>query len=318
MNRRSLAVLAVVFGGFFILFLAFLGLAYSAIRSEGGHKLSTGPRIGVVELTGMIGDAQNGIEGSREAEEIRDFAEDDEIKAILVRIDSPGGAVAPSQEINEEIKRAREKKHVLCSMGQTAASGGYYIAVACEKIVANRGTITGSIGVISQFFSAPDLVELAHVKETTLKTGALKDAGSPFREFNETDRAYFEGLLKRIFEQFLAAVAEGRGKQVEELRPLADGRVFTGEEALELGLVDKLGNFRTAIQELSALAELEGEPQLVYPTHKDEFKLFDLLRSDARGVAREFAKGAIDGVSAKAGVGPSGVLLLAPGFRGVP
>jgi protease-4 len=312
MNRRSLALLAVVFGGFFVLFLVFLGLAFAALRGETHARPGTdGPRIGVVELRGVIGDPRNGIDGSREAEQVRDFAEDDDVKGILVRIESPGGAVAPSQEINEEIQRARARKKVVCSLGQTAASGGYYIAVACDRIVANRGTLTGSIGVISQFMSVPEWLEIARVQQTTLKTGALKDAGSPFRTLTDEDRAYFEKMLDRIYQQFLAAVAEGRGKKVEEIRPLADGRVFTGEEALELGLVDKLGNFRTALDELMAISGLEGEPQLVRPERKDDFRWLELLRGDARSVAREVARGAVDGLSQRP-AGQGGVMLLAP------
>ena len=316
MNNRSVALIAVVFGGFFLLFVLFLGLAFTQLKSSGEthavHHGKVGPKIGVVELEGVIGE-ERGIKGSPEAEQIRDFAEDDEIEAILIRIDSPGGAVAPSQEIHEEILRARKKKHVVCSMGQVAASGGFYIAVACEKIVANKGTMTGSIGVISQFFAAPELVEMAKVQHTTLKTGALKDSGSPFREFNDQDRAYFEGMLNKIYEQFLGAVAEGRSKKVEEVRPYADGRVFTGEEAQALGFVDKLGNFRTAIEELMTVAELKGEPNLVYPSEENEFPFLKLLRNEARTAAGEVARGAIEGATAKAGV-HRGVQLLAPGL----
>lgn len=312
MNRRSAAVLASVFGGLFLLFLVFLAIAWAAVQGEelGG---GSGPKIGVVMLEGMIGDPQNGIEGRREAEQIRDFAEDESIEAMVIRIDSPGGAVAPSQEIADEIRKARKKKKVVCSQGNMAASGGYWISVACDEIVANAGTLTGSIGVISQFFEASELLATAKLEETTLKTGALKDSGSPFRDFTEQDREYFNQLLGDIFEQFLETVAEGRGKTVDEIRPYADGRVFTGREAKALGLVDTLGNFRTAVDRVMALASLEGEPQLVYPKKKEGFPFLELLEQGASSTGRAFVQGAVDGATRATGL-QSGVLLLAPGF----
>lgn len=317
MNRRATVVLAVVFGGFFILFLGFLGIAYTAVHSGGSAKhfkgASSGPKIGVVELKGTIGDDRNGIQGSKEAEQIRDFAEDDDIKAIVIRINSPGGAVAPSQEIWEEIIRSRKKKKVVCSQGNLAASGGYYISVACDKIVAEAGTLTGSIGVISQFFQAKELLTLAHVQQTTLKTGALKDSGSPFREFTDQDKTYFNDLITEIFDQFVKAVAEGRHKTVEEIRPLADGRVFSGAKAKELGLVDELGNFRTAVEITMKLANLQGEPDLVYPEKKSAFPFLDALREGASASGAALAHGAIEGVTSQAGM-QSGILFLAPGL----
>ncbi|MFM2153411.1 MAG: hypothetical protein RL199_1846 [Pseudomonadota bacterium] len=294
--------------------LAFVGLMVAGLALSfrgGGHRSHGGPKIGILALEGVIGEP-GGIDGSREAEQLHDFAMDDEVRAVLVRIDSPGGAVAPSQELHEEILRTRKRKKVVCSLGNTAASGGYYIAVACERIVANPGTVTGSIGVISRFFAAPELLALAKVQETTLKTGALKDAGSPFRAFDDKDRAYFEALQQRIYAQFLAAVAQGRGRPLDAVRPLADGRVFTGEEALALGLVDGLGNQRTAVESLMELAQLQGEPELVRP-EKEGFRLADLLRSEVRTTAHEAMRGAVEGLGGPAAA-RSGVMLLAPGF----
>jgi protease-4 len=298
--------------------LAFVGLMVAGLALSlrgGGRRAQGGPKIAVHELEGVIGE-QGGIDGAREAEQLHDFAMNDDVRAVLVRIDSPGGAVAPSQELHEEILRTRKRKKVVCSLGNTAASGGYYIAVACDRIIANPGTVTGSIGVISRFFAAPELLELAKVQQTTLKTGALKDSGSPFRSFDEKDRAYFEALQQRIYGQFLEAVAAGRGKTVEEIRPLADGRVFTGEEAKGLGLVDGLGNLRTAVEALMELADLHGEPELVRP-EREGFHLADLLRNDVRSTARaaahEAVRGAVEGLGGPASA-RSGVMLLAPGF----
>jgi len=299
MNRRAAVVLFLVFGGFFAMFLVFLGLAWAALQKDtpvntlGGG----GPKIGVVELTGTIGDPQGGIEGKREAGWVRRFAEDDDIAGILVRIDSPGGAVAPSQEIAQAIQQARTKKKVVCSQGNVAASGGYWISVACDEIVANPGTLTGSIGVISQFWDASEWITTAKLEQRTIKTGALKDSGSPFRDMTPEDLAYFEALQQDIFQQFLEAVAEGRKKTIDEIRPVADGRVMTGREAKRVGLVDTLGNFQTAVQRLKELASIEGDPDLVYPDHGDEFDFLRALRGEARVVAREAAAGVMEGAT---------------------
>jgi len=321
MERRGLGVLVFVFGGFFLLFLIFLGMAYVAVRGEGRtHKgAPSGPKIGIVELKGVIGagssDDDEGVRGLREAEQIRDFAQDDEIKAIVVRIDSPGGAVGASQEIWAQVKKAREQKKVVCSQGDLAASGGYYISVACDEIVSNPGTLTGSIGVISTFMDARELAAWAKVQPHTVATGKFKAAGSPLREFTADDRAYFETLLGEVYEQFVAAVAEGRKKKVEEIKPLADGRVFTGAKAKELGLVDSLGNFRSAVDRAMELAGLEGEPQLVYPEKELKFNLKALLRGEARDVGRALATGAAEGVGRSvAGAAQGGILFLAPGL----
>lgn len=319
MNRRAALVLATVFGGFFLLFLVFLALAWAALNKDSRRASvgGSGPKIGIVEVEGTIGDSENGVDGKREAEELREFAEDDDIEAIVVRIDSPGGAVAPSQEIWAEIKRSREKKKVLCSMGNLAASGGYYIAVACEEIVANPGTLTGSIGVISQFFDASEWLTAAKLEETTLKTGPFKDSGSPLREFNEQDQAYFNELLNDIYLQFIQAVADGRKLSLDEVRPLADGRVYTGVQAQKLKLVDSLGNFRAAVDRVMELAGLEGEPQLVYPEDEGQFAFLKYLQGGARAAAREAVQGAVEGVAASA-VSRTGVLLLAPQLSGRP
>lgn len=317
MNRRAIAVLAAIFGGFFLLFIVFLSLAYMAVRGETSFSSgsATGPKIGVVELKGQIGDSDRGIEGHREAEEIRKLAEDDSIKALVIRIDSPGGAVAPSQELWTEIRRARtvHEKKVVCSMGSLAASGGYLIAVACDRIVANPGTLTGSIGVITQFFEARELVAAAKLVPHTLKTGLYKDAGNPMREFTQVDEAFFEQLIGNIYDQFVEVVAEGRNMTVEQVRPLADGRVFTGAQAKELGLVDELGNFRDAVTLAMQMAEVEGEPNLVYPERGSQFMWRELLRGGARSVGRELVEGVFDGVQA-VGQGATAPQYRAPGF----
>jgi protease-4 len=263
-----------VFGGLFAVFFAFLLLAYAAVRGEGGY-LGGGPRVGVVEVKGEIG---AGDRGSADAEEllkvIKRFALDEEMKAVVVRIDSPGGAVAPSQEIYDELRKLAEEKVVVCSLGNLAASGGFYIAMACPHIMAEPGTLTGSIGVISQFTNVKGLAERFDVKVETVKSGKLKDAGNPFRDMTPEDRAYWQSLVDQVYQQFLGAVALGRENKIdrEELKKIADGRVLTGQQALDLKLIDELGNFNDAVDSAMESAGLAGEPRLVYaPQERGRF-----------------------------------------------
>jgi protease-4 len=240
----------------------------------------------VVEVKGAIGAGAGGVDAERTMKQLRRFGEDTSIKAVLVRIDSPGGAVAPSQEIHEEVRKVARKKPVICSLGNVAASGGFYVAVGCSRIVAQPGTLTGSIGVISQFVNAKGLIARFDLKFETIKSGKLKDMGSPFRDMAPEERAYWQETTNRIFEQFLAAVVEGRKLPEQEVRAVADGRVITGEDALELGLVDELGNFYTAVDLAMKDAGQTGEPSLVYPP-EDGARFFEqLVGGGARAVAR--------------------------------
>lgn len=284
-DRLATWVVGSIFGGLFLVFFAFLALAYGVVKGETPH-LSSGPRIGVVEVKGAIGTGPGGVDAERTMKQLRRFAEDDSIKAILVRIDSPGGAVAPSQEIYEEVRKVDKKKPVICSLGNIAASGGFYVAVGCRKIVAEPGTLTGSIGVISQFVNAQGLVARFDLKFETIKSGALKDMGSPFREMSPEERGYWQATTNAIYEQFLGAVAEGRRQPVAKLRPVADGRVITGEDALKLGLVDELGNFYGAVDLAMKEAGASGEPSLVYPP-EDGARFFEqLVSGGVRAAAR--------------------------------
>ncbi|MDF1563371.1 MAG: signal peptide peptidase SppA [Deltaproteobacteria bacterium] len=301
MDKRAIVVLGVIFGGLFLVFFGFLALAM--VSGPGtGPSLGSGPRIGVIEVTDAIMDSKQTLE------DLKAFREDKAIKAILVRIDSPGGAVAPSQEIHDAILGARKEKKVVVSMANTAASGGYYIAVAADEIIANPGTVTGSIGVISQFTIVKDLVEWAKVDVETIKSGALKDAGSPFREMSEEERSYWQALVMDIYEQFVGAVAAGRKMDPEKVRAIADGRVLTGKQAKEAGLVDALGGFDFAVERTAELAGLEGKPRLVYP-EKDEQ---EVLRELLAGGARSMTKAALSELELKLrdhGRGPNLMLL---------
>jgi protease IV len=284
-DRLALGIVAFIFGGLCLVFFGFLFLAYSAVRGE-PTSMGTGPRIGVLEVKGGIGVGPGGADSERIVKQIRKFAEDEDLKAVVVRIDSPGGSVAPSQEIHDEVKRLASKKTVVCSLGNLAASGGFYVAVACPKIVAEPGTLTGSIGVISQFPKVKGLVERWNIKLETVKSGKLKDAGNPFADMTPEERAYWQSLIDRVYAQFLRAVAQGRHKDEKEIRPYADGRVITGEEAKELGLVDALGNFYAAVDLAKAEAKLSGEPRLVYPPD-ERGRFLEQLVGSAAGAAAD-------------------------------
>jgi protease-4 len=286
-DRLAIGIVAFIFGGLFLVFFGFLVLAYSVVRGE-SPGIGTGPRVGVIVVKGGIGMGDGGPEADDLLRKVRRFAEDDAMKAVVVRIDSPGGSVGPSQEIHDEVKKLAGRKTVVCSLGNLAASGGYYIAVACPKIVAAPGTLTGSIGVISQFVNVRGLAERFDVKLETVKSGKLKDAGNPFRDMTPEDRAYWQALIDRVHGQFLAAVADGRKLGIDEVRKIADGRVVTGAEAKDLGLVDQLGNFYDAVDLAKSDAKLDGEPHLVYPPDERGRFLEDLLGGAAGAIADAF------------------------------
>ena len=193
------------------------------------------------------------------------MAERGDVKAIVFRVNSPGGAVAPSQEIFEKIKRLNAQLPIVTSVGSVAASGGYYSALGSAYIVANPGSITGSIGVIMDYPVATDLLEKIGLRFETVKSGDLKDAGSPTREVTDADRRYFQEVVRDMHEQFVEAVAWGRHMDVETVMELADGRVFTGRQSLELGLIDTIGTFDDAVAIAAELGDISGKPKLVRP-----------------------------------------------------
>jgi protease IV len=283
-DRLALGIVLFIFGGLFLVFFGFLLLAYSAVRGE-GPALTSGPRIGIIEVKGQIGTGAQGVDADRTMKQIRRFAQDDGLKAVVVRVDSPGGAVGPSQEIYDELRKLAAKKVVVCSMGGYAASGGLYISMACPKIVAESGTLTGSIGVISMFPNVKGLADKIGVRVETVKTGAFKDAGNPFRDMTDQDRAYWQGLIEDTLVQFVKAVADGRKMDEKKVRAIADGRALTGAQAKELGLVDQLGNFYDAIDLAKAEAKLSGEPNLVYPPDEKGRFLEQLLGNAASTMA---------------------------------
>jgi protease-4 len=278
-----------VFGGLFLVFFAFLWLAYGAVKGE-TPRLAMGPRIGVVDVKGAIGMGRGSVESEPVLKLLKRYGDDTDMKAVVVRIDSPGGAVGTSQEILDGLRRLAEDKVVVCAMGNVAASGGLLVAMGCDRIVAEPGTLTGSIGVISTFPNVNGLLKKIDVQVNTVTAGKLKDAGSPFREFTAADRSYWQELADRIHRQFIQAVAEGRDLPVEAVEKFADGRVVTGEQALELGLVDELGGFADAVDLAKELAEIRGEPRLVYPPDERARFLEELLGGMAQKVAQSVAE----------------------------
>ncbi len=208
------------------------------------------------------------------------------MKAIVLRLNTPGGGVGPSQEIHEEIRKIRGKKVLVASMGALAASGGYYIACAADKIYANPGTITGSIGVVMKFVNVKELIDKIGVKGFVVKSGDFKDIGSPVREMDPKERAIIQGVIDNVHSQFVDAVAEGRGLERAAVQAIADGRIFSGEQAKELGLVDVLGNLEDAVAEAGKMAKIEGEPRVVTPPKK-KFSILELLRDEAKSIIEE-------------------------------
>ncbi|HBG45987.1 MAG TPA: signal peptide peptidase SppA [Deltaproteobacteria bacterium] len=253
MRREVLRNLLAAFGVVFIAIIALSVVVGVFMDSE-----ITGEKVAVVELQGVITDPAD------VNQELQDLAARDDVKAVVLRIDSPGGAVGPSQEIHREVEKLREKKTVVASMGTVAASGGYYAAVAAEKIVANPGTITGSIGVIMEFFNAQELLGKIGLKGYVIKSGKYKDVGSPLREMEAEERALIQAAIDDVNRQFIKAVAEGRRLKTEEVEKIADGRIFTGMQAKEQGLVDELGSLSDAITLSARLAGIEGEPVVIY------------------------------------------------------
>ena len=214
-------------------------------------------------------------------DQLKRYEDSSSMRAILLNIDSPGGGVAVSQELYSEIKRLRDKKGktIVAYVSSTGASGAYYVACAADKIIANPGTIIGSIGVIAEWVNFGDLLEWAKLKNIVFKTGEFKDTGSPTRALTEKERAYFQGLIDDMYVQFVDAVASGRKLELQEVRSLADGRVFTGRDAKERKLIDEIGNFQDAVDLTAKLAGISGKPRLIRLS-RQRVTLLDVLTTD--------------------------------------
>mgnify|MGYP000099035541 FL=1 len=260
MKKRPFLLASALLAGCFVFFLA-LAVAVSSFMGQ-PTNLVIGDKIGVVEIYGVISDSKQVIE------QLHDFRDNDSIKALVLRVDSPGGGVGPSQEIYDEVLALDELKPVVVSMGSVAASGGYYVAAAAREIVANPGTITGSIGVIMEFANFQELLEKIGLSSVVVKSGAYKDIGSPTRDMSAAEREILQDLIDDVHNQFVSSVAEGRELDEQAVRSIADGRIFSGRRAMELGLVDSMGNLQAAIDRAAVLAGLDAEPKIVYPPGK--------------------------------------------------
>lgn len=274
---RRLTVLAVAV----LVYLAVAGLfvitAGGLMRGEGGSALF-GPRVAVVELEGVI------LEVDDLVRELKAYRENPTVRAVVVRINSPGGVVAPTQELHDAVLRLRQAgKPVVASLGSVAASGGYYVAVACDQIYANPGTLTGSIGVIMQLANLEQLMKKVGVDYVVVKSGQFKDIGSPARAMTPEERRVMQGLLDDVHAQFIGAVVDGRKLPREEVLRFADGRIFSGVQAKELKMVDALGGLEESVLAAARLAGVPGTPVVIPPRRR--FSIMDLLRSQFGGTA---------------------------------
>ena len=264
----------VVFAGMLLLGVLIASMANDDSSTRGDVF---GAKVAIIPIEGEILGSRDTIEA------LHRYAKNSSVKAIIMRINSPGGAIAPSQEIYEEIRnvRARSGKPIIASLDSVAASGGYYIACACDRIVANPGSITGSIGVILQWMETKDLLAWAKLKPQTITSGAMKAAGSPYQDLTDAERAYFQSIVMQLHSQFVRAVAAGRKGKLSEadVTRIADGRVFTGEQALGMRLVDQIGNLDDAVRVAGKLGGIAGRPGTIYPRKRTR-GLFDALTSD--------------------------------------
>ncbi len=278
----SSIVSAATIGMFLLIIFVSKGSDFSDFNKAGGEK------VGIIELKGFIADSKGAIE------KIKYFREDDSIKAIVLRIDSPGGSVGPSQEIFREIRKTVAIKKVVASMGAVAASGGYYAAAAADGIVANPGTITGSIGVIVGFTNLQELFQKIGLVPVVVKSGEYKDIGSPVRKMKEEEKKILQNFVNKIHRQFVMAIVEGRDIDQGKVESLADGRIFTGEEAKDLGLVDRLGNLDDAVEWAGRMAGIKGRITTVYAREKKFSLLKYFVGSSLRTIIRNAVNPGLD------------------------
>jgi protease-4 len=271
-KKHSILAVLVILGIVALLLGAILTLLSGTSGSS--PLLSFREKIGVVTIEGTITDPEPVVN------QLVEFKKDKGIKAIILRVNSPGGGVAPSQEIYREVRKAAATKPVIASLGSVAASGGYYVASGANKIVANPGTLTGSIGVIMEFAQLEELFQKIGVGLEILKSGEFKDIGSPYRKLTQRDKDLLNALILEIQNQFVEAVAQGRNLPVEKVREIADGRILSGSQSKELGLVDQLGDFQDALDLAKEMSDIKGEVTLVYPK-KPRARFWDLLFRDA-------------------------------------
>jgi protease IV len=276
-GRSRIWIWVLVGGGFFALFVAAVfTLVYLSFSGRDEESFSAfGSKIAVVDLNGVI------FSPKQIVPQLKKFADDDSVKAIIIHVNSPGGGVAASEEIYREVKRIRDekKKRIVASIETVGASGAYYVASATNKIYADKGSVVGSIGVIAEWVNYGELLRWAKLNAITLKAGEFKDTGSPTREMTPAEREYMQGLIDNMHTQFIQAVAEGRHAKEADIRAIANGKVWTGEQANGMKLVDEIADFEGAVKDTARAVNISGEPTLVYPP-KDRRSGLDLLFGD--------------------------------------
>ena len=276
---RSRTLLWIVIGGgaFFLFVLAVFTLVYLTLRTneESTAFRGFGNKIGVVDLEGVI------ISPKIVVDQLKKFGHDDSIKAIILHVNSPGGGVAASEEIYRDVKRIRDdkKKRIVASIESVGASGAYYVSSATNKIYADKVSIVGSIGVIAEWVNYGDLLHWAKLKDITMKAGEFKDTGSPTRDMTPAEKEYLQSLIDNMHGQFIQAVADGRKAKFDDIKAIANGKVWTGEQALSMKLIDQVGDFQAAVDDTAKAVGIKGEPVLVHP-ERDRKTVLDVLFGD--------------------------------------
>ena len=272
-------------GTFLVLVVVAIAILIFALRGGAGEFSGFGSKIGVVELQGVI------LSPDETVRQLKAFADDDSIKAIILHINSPGGGAAASEEIYREVRRIRDekKKRIVASIESVGASGAYYAASATNKIFANNASVVGSIGVIAEWYNYGDLLRWAKLKQVVIKAGAFKDMGDPAREMTPAERQFMQQMIDNMHVQFIDAVAAGRGMNPDALRPIADGRVWTGQQAIGLKLVDQIGGFRACVDDTARAVGISGEPNLIRASQRKR-SLLDFLIGDVSDVIPDRAK----------------------------
>lgn len=264
--------------------MVFFAAIYGLGLFRGENPLNLGEKVGVIPIEGIIGDAGEIID------QINEFADSNGIRAVVLRIDTPGGSVAPSQEIYQAVRELRKKKKVVVSMGSVAASGGYLIAVAADRIVANPGTITGSISAVMHYANVEELLKKVGVRSSVIKSGKFKDIGSPVREMTAEERSLIQGIVDDIYDQFVRTVSENRKIPLSKIVQLADGRVFTGRQAKELGLIDDLGGLQDAVLLAGRLSGMKEKPEIVHGMKKKTTLWRYLMQNMTSAVSEEIRR----------------------------
>ena len=263
-NRLLIFLLSLVVLAVFVFIALLASMVFSIRRATTPIRLTGSKNIAVLEIKGII------MSSARVTEKIAKLKEEEGVRAIVVRINSPGGAVGPSQEIHAELKKLGKKIPVFASLGTIATSGGYYIAAACEKIFSNPGTLTGSIGVMMNFVNLERVYDYLKLEHSVIKSGKFKDIGSASRKISSGEKKLLQGLIDDTFNQFKKAILSNRKLPGKTIKLISDGRILTGLQAKKLGLVDKIGTLQDTIEEITKAAKIQGKPEIIYPLRKKE------------------------------------------------